>query len=528
MKKLSTLVLLFILIISYTNAQDFQWAVSEEASGAQSGEFLYIDESNNIYVGAKSLGDMFLISYNDVGANRFTLSSPGVEFFGMAAGEDDHISMVGYHYNGTHRDALLQVYGTSGTSIFTQTYDFMDENDMFRDAKVDAGGNIYVVGEATNLMEKYVTTIKYSASGSPQWIQEYGSILDKYRGFNIDINSSGEVFASGTVEKNATGTKQIFCIRYASDGSFIDIFEADIPGFTEWIPIFTILGEDNNLYVGGVAVNGSINKAFLMKIKDGNLLWSKTLPSPDNLSALNGGAFDEDGNIVVCGYWFEGDAAAYFAKISSTGGLLYQKTYSGPENGSSSFYDVVTKGEYSYFAGFTLGIGTNIDYAVLVTDKSGEMMWESRYNGFGNNLDVAHSIAIDNDNNVIISGTAVEQSGISCTTVKFGNSLGVADNENLESQSLEVYPNPALSTISFNLAPISKDAGYVITNIRGQLISEGLIQTGPTQQIDVSALSPGSYILKITDGKEQHYARFVKYSEFRFSFFSLPLCPADA
>ncbi|KXK48506.1 MAG: PKD repeat protein [Chlorobi bacterium OLB5] len=79
-----------------------------------------------------------------------------------------------------------------------------------------------------------------------------------------------------------------------------------------------------------------------------------------------------------------------------------------------------------YSQGFLL-ILTPYDYATLKYDQNGNLLWLNRYNGTGNNVDKAYSVKIDNSDNIIVTGESSGlNSGADYTTVKYspnGNQL---------------------------------------------------------------------------------------------------------
>ena len=69
------------------------------------------------------------------------------------------------------------------------------------------------------------------------------------------------------------------------------------------------------------------------------------------------------------------------------------------------------------------------------------------------------------------------------------------DVEEIQSETISVYPNPTNGIITIN---VDNQTEFTITNICGQTIMRGVI-SGDNQQIDVSELSCGMYFIKIDD-----------------------------
>jgi len=71
-------------------------------------------------------------------------------------------------------------------------------------------------------------------------------------------------------------------------------------------------------------------------------------------------------------------------------------------------------------AGYTFNTGTNLDFAVVKFDRAGTLLWRQTVNGTPNGYDVAMSVAVDNEGNVVAAGSA-SNSGVNSgfTVAKF-------------------------------------------------------------------------------------------------------------
>ena len=90
-----------------------------------------------------------------------------------------------------------------------------------------------------------------------------------------------------------------------------------------------------------------------------------------------------------------------------------------------------------YITGFISTLHNDVDYLTLKYDPDGKLLWRRRYNGPGNDLDRARSIAVDQDGNVYVTGEsdngkgngATKLSGLDWATIKYdkdGNRKWVA------------------------------------------------------------------------------------------------------
>ena len=99
-----------------------------------------------------------------------------------------------------------------------------------------------------------------------------------------------------------------------------------------------------------------------------------------------------------------------------------------------------------YVAGFSVGQGTNLDYATIKYSSAGVQQWIQRYNGSGNNIDGATSMAVDLSANVFVTGVSyASASNADYTTIKYSQTTGISNisseipEDFLLSQN---YPNP--------------------------------------------------------------------------------------
>ncbi len=122
---------------------------------------------------------------------------------------------------------------------------------------------------------------------------------------------------------------------------------------------------------------------------------------------------DHAGNVIVTGYADRGLATGSdFTTIklnSTTGRVLWVRHYNGTGNGFDyPNHIVVDSHDNVIVTGWSYGgAATGYDYATIKYDgTTGKSLWIKRYNGAGSGDDYAQALAVDSQDNVIVTGSA--------------------------------------------------------------------------------------------------------------------------
>jgi hypothetical protein len=98
--------------------------------------------------------------------------------------------------------------------------------------------------------------------------------------------------------------------------------------------------------------------------------------------------------------------------------------YDGPGNNSDIAFSIAVDADgNAYVTGQSAGTGTGYDYTTIKYNPSGDERWVQRYDGPGNGPDQAYSIAVDSDGNAYVTGQSVGiGTGWDYATIKYNSS----------------------------------------------------------------------------------------------------------
>jgi len=405
-------------------------------------------------------------SSNHVEVRSISMSTTGLYVCGFFEGTIDLDPNAGVenYTNQTASDGFIVNLDNDGTFNFgttiTNGYCFL-ENSWFDIAT----NSLYIIGlfnntldfdpgsgtnnvSATGEYDGFV--LKLNQLGAFQWVKTYGGTDISVSPKDICVDNTGNVFVTGEYNK----------LDYTPGGSV-----------------------DFNSPAGGTSVLSNLGneESFILKIDatTGNYIWVKGFSSPQSakITAID---IDGSGNIYTTGVF------------NST--LDFDPSTGGTQNLTATYYDA-----------FILKLNTN-----------GEFVWVNQTGGTGafvspNEMHVNSSGAIATTGFFFETADFDPGSGIYNLTTngvhdifvnKF-DSNGSASLEELSSNLVEVYPNPAINHLNI----VSSE---VINNIDILDATGRFIKSVDQTSFFVSELTPGIYYLNIILEKGVINKRFVK------------------
>jgi hypothetical protein len=168
--------------------------------------------------------------------------------------------------------------------------------------------------------------------------------------------------------------------------------------------------------------------------------WVKRYNGPGNgEDGANSIVVDASGNVYVTGQsrgggGIGGSIDDYATiKYDTDGNELWVRRYDGPGNSIDGARSLAVDAQGNvYVTGYSYGSGTGADYATIKYDANGNELWVRRHNGLGNGEDAGLSVAVDVFGNVYVTGSSQTsgtiQSNYDYTTIKYdmdGNELWV-------------------------------------------------------------------------------------------------------
>jgi uncharacterized membrane protein/subtilisin-like proprotein convertase family protein len=426
------------------NAAMFAVTASPAASVAPGGNTTFTIRFTPTSFGAKTA--TLQITNNDADENPFDISLTGagltpvieawVQRYNGPVNRDDQAAAVAVDSSGNVIVTGSSI-GVTAVNCYTAKYAAVDGARLWEKryagpgnyplgalgvaVAVDASGNVAVAGEVFVVANARpdVYTAKYAAAdGALLWEKIYNGPAnnDDYP-TAVAVDGSGNVIVTGA-SVGSGGSYDYYTAKYAAaDGALL--WEKRYNGTANLGDGANAVAVDGsgNVVVTGVSgvrtdAAGTVTDYYTAKYAaaDGALLWERRYNGPKDYDDIaTAVAVDGGGDVVVTGYsdGSGSDHDFYTAKYAGAdGALLWEKRYDGPANYNDDAYAIAADSSGNVVVtGVSYTVGNNRDfYTAKYAGGNGALLWEKRYDGPANDLDLGHAVAVDGSNNVVVMG----------------------------------------------------------------------------------------------------------------------------
>jgi len=478
-----------------------------------------VDVSSNVYAAGYSVEkgvnrDFALVKFNSNGSFICKKTIDGTstgsvdDAQSIALDNNGNAVLAGYTKNkSTSNDIQLASFNTNCDTAWTKIINGPGNgSDKAYDMVRDNSGNFYFTGRVSpvvNTTNDNCYTAKFDASGNLLWAQTFNIASNEDRGVVIRVSQTGNVYVAG---RTFNGTDyDLFLLKYDNAGNqqWVQNYSGGI-GDDE--PNDMVLDAAENIFISGNTEETTdlVFDYLTLKYKsDGTQDWIRkyngTGAGDDESVSI---AVDLNGNVFVIG---KSDVDASInqnfdivtIKYDVFGNQIWATNYNGTQNLDDSGDDIaVDNFNQIYITGHTNKgslSSPNYDAITSILDPSGNVIWSDLYNGPSDSSDVPNLIQIIG-NDFYVAGSTVEGNQMrNMMIIKYSGAVGIENTD--ISNGLLIYPNPFYNEIKLDILN-SGVSTFIVSNSIGQKIFETTVHEG-SNTIDMPVLTDGFYFYQI-------------------------------
>jgi uncharacterized delta-60 repeat protein len=303
-------------------------------------------------------------------------------------------------YGCTSYDYTTIKYNAAGDTLWYAVYDGTGENqeDFPNALCIDNQNNTYVTGSSDDSYQEQIATVAYDVNGNQLWASRYTAAISA--GNDVIADSSGNVYVCGYEE--VSNDMDLILIKYDQNGNQVWVRTYDNGFYDEGVKM--LIDANQNVIITGVSSGSSFQSRDIITMMydpSGNMVWQHIWGAPlvNNYNDTPVDiSLDGTGNIYVCGYSYytnTSNSDYILLKYDQNGNFLWDQNYDSPFNNSEIAQDfVVDSAGNAYMTGYSIGSGTQWDYATVKFNSNGQQIWAQRQDSTTRN-DYARSICLD-------------------------------------------------------------------------------------------------------------------------------------
>jgi uncharacterized delta-60 repeat protein len=348
--------------------------------------------------------ERWVYQYNGTGNNRDEGSS-------IVFGVDGNIYLAGMSIgNGSDSDFVVISLTSSGQERWVYRYNGIgNSGDKANSLVYGLDGNIYAAGFSNgDTSQQDLLVVSLTTSGNERWVYRYNGSGNAWDvAYSIVYGEDGNIYIAGSIY-DASTSSDFTVISLTSNGNQCWIYRYNGLG-NGWDKASSLVyGNDGNIYVAGFSLGSGTYYDFtvISLTSNGSRRWVYWYNGPgidwDDAYSITYGA---DGNIYVAGMSYNFLSDIIVISLTAGGNQRWIYRYNGPGNNEDIAYSIIYGlDDNLYVAGKSEGYGTEEDLVLISLTPSGSERWVYRYNGSGISGDIAYSVVYGSDGNIYSAG----------------------------------------------------------------------------------------------------------------------------
>ncbi len=348
-------------------------------------------------------------------------------------------------------DAWTAKLNAAGTILWNVSYNSgAGREDRGSFVRVAPSGNVYITGRTWNGSDFDVLTIKYTGSGTQQWVRTYdgGNGNDEPAGLAIDANENIIIAASAQVAGDTT--YDVIALKYDNGGT------------QQWATLYNSSGDDQ--------------AAALAVDTDGNAFVAATSDvDPSNAQDLQ--------MMVV--------------KFNTSGSQQWAQPFGATADDHADDIVVNDLGQVCVTGHTNSGsiADPNYNATTVIFSPNGDALWTDTYNAPGDTSDVPARIQLTSDGFIIGGYTSTTATMRDVMVIKYtGTVAGIREEQGTAGA---VYPSPFNEHLIVSAATNGR---IELCDATGRLVLQQRTVAGQNT-IQTAALADGLYTYKLFGGE---------------------------
>jgi hypothetical protein len=444
------------------------------------------------------------------------------EFNNLEIDSSGNIYASGYIYNGTNEDGYIAKYNATGKLLNSITINGAGNKDDEVKGLELMNGVLYAatVGRGAGLYDEATVTAYNPGTFSVIWTKNYSSL-------NGDINLAGmqcselygDIVLAGIIGPEITGTSDYLLLSYNATTGNMNWAKTISrgKGYNNIATALTVDVSGNLLVTGGSNLAGAAVDMFTVAYDHlGNLLWTKvfngSVNGDDYPTAIDA---DASGNIFVGGTSAQPTSLTSFSNQGKNSLDLTLLKYSdklvchiptglfsnGITSSSAKLHWDAMPEALSYKVQYRLIGGAWISVNVISNNKiitglapKTKYQWRAK--------------TICSNNPLSTSDYSVIKTFVTLASAFTGSSSSENEEAFVANQAgVQIFPNPCNQLVNLQLNAISETNLQVkLYDLSGKELKQYHFAVSSktfNQQIDISSLAPGSYLVVISGTKQK-------------------------